>query len=62
MKADIQEFIEEHAPEEEILLADGFDEALLGLGQRFNQHMAVYDRDKCIRSGVRLNVFYHLIK
>tara|TARA_R110002110_G_scaffold398754_1_gene614418 strand:- start:45 stop:329 length:285 start_codon:yes stop_codon:yes gene_type:complete len=35
--------------EEQILFADGFDKALLGVGSRFGQpDIAVYDTDKCI--------------
>jgi hypothetical protein len=35
--------------EEEILIADGFDDALIGVGHRCGQPpIAVYDRDKCI--------------
>ena len=35
--------------DEEILLADGFDEALIGYAQRCGQPvLAVYDREKCI--------------
>lgn len=30
------------------LLADGFEEALIGLGTQFNKEVAVYDYDKCI--------------
>lgn len=34
---------------EEVLLADGFDDALIGVGERCGQPLiAVYDRDKCI--------------
>jgi hypothetical protein len=32
----------------EILLADGFDEAFIGIGQQFSKFMAVYDKSKCI--------------
>lgn len=28
------------------LLADGFEAALIGIGQQFNKHLAVYDLDK----------------
>jgi hypothetical protein len=31
-----------------ILLADGLDEAFIGIGWQFNTPLAVYDRDKCI--------------
>ena len=35
--------------EEELLLADGFDAALIGTGERCGQPtIAVYDREKCI--------------
>jgi len=31
-----------------LLLADGFEDALLGIGGAFNQLAAVYDYDKCV--------------
>jgi hypothetical protein len=34
--------------EMEILLADGFESAFLGIGQQFNTYFAVYDKNKCI--------------
>ena len=30
------------------LLADGFSEALIGMGTRFSYDVAVYDYEKCI--------------
>jgi hypothetical protein len=33
---------------EDIILADGFEAAFLGVGIQFNTEFAVYDRDKCI--------------
>lgn len=33
----------------EILLADGFEEALIGTVQVFSKTIALYDRDKCIK-------------
>ena len=33
---------------DEALLADGFSEALIGMGTRFMHDVAVYDYDKCI--------------
>jgi len=30
------------------LLADGFEDALVGFGYQFNYPVAVYNRDKCI--------------
>ena len=34
--------------DEGVLLADGFKEALIGLGHRFTYAVAVYDRQKCL--------------
>jgi|TARA_R110002110_G_scaffold39230_1_gene126990 hypothetical protein len=31
------------------LLADGFEDALIGIGTRFTYEVAVYDQDKCIK-------------
>ena len=33
---------------DEALLADGFSEALIGMGTRFMHDVAVYDYEKCI--------------
>jgi len=48
----ISRFIEEYYPDEQnhILLADGFDEAFLGVGCSCGgKNVAIYDRAKCIR-------------
>jgi len=49
---DIVAFIEEYYPDHagEILLADGFDDAFVGIGRISNggTPIAVYDADKCI--------------
>lgn len=34
---------------EEIMFADGFEDALLGIGVQFNKRFAIYDYDKCIK-------------
>jgi hypothetical protein len=34
--------------EEEIVLADGFEEAFIGIARQFNKPFAVYDREKCL--------------
>lgn len=31
-----------------VLLADGFDDAFLGIGMQFHNAVAVYDKEKCI--------------
>ena len=36
--------------EEELLLADGFEDAFIGIARQFNKPFAVYDRSKCIQS------------
>ena len=46
-KSELQDFVSEY--NEEALLADGFEEAFLGICHRFGQSpLASYDRDKCI--------------
>ena len=40
--------IHEEYPDMEILLADGFDDAFIRIGQQFSKFMAVYDKSKCI--------------
>jgi hypothetical protein len=34
--------------DEEVLLADGFESAFIGVARQFGQPMAVYDRKKCL--------------
>jgi hypothetical protein len=47
---DIKEAIEEFLSEdEEILLADGFEGAFVGIARQFNKPFAVYSYDKCIQ-------------
>jgi len=36
-------------PNPEALLADGFEEALIGYAEVFNKVIAVYDRDRCMQ-------------
>ena len=33
----------------EMLLADGLEDAFIGVGQQFNSQFAIYDREKCIQ-------------
>ena len=45
----LKEKLDEHIGDDySILLADGLDEAFIGIGWQFNTPFAVYDRDKCI--------------
>jgi hypothetical protein len=46
----IQKYIQETVPGEEIMLADGLDEAFIGIGRTFTTPLAaVYDSDKVIK-------------
>jgi len=38
----------EQEEDEGALFADGFDDALVGVGQQFNNVIAVYDYERCI--------------
>lgn len=45
----IKEAIDKYlASDEQILLADGFEDAFIGIGRRFGKPVAVYDRLKCV--------------
>lgn len=35
--------------ETQTLLADGFEDAFVGMAQQFNKYFAIYDRAKCIQ-------------
>ena len=35
--------------DETVLLADGFEDAFIGIGRQFNTPIAVYNREKCIK-------------
>ncbi len=44
-----RKYLEETYPDEELLFADGFDDAILGTGERCGQPLiVVYDVGKCI--------------
>ena len=40
--------IEENLGDEGILLADGFEDAFIGIARSFNNYTALYDYEKCI--------------
>jgi len=48
LKKHIDEWVAERHPEQDILLADGFEEAFIGVAYQFDKPMAVFDREKCI--------------
>jgi len=43
-----REEIEQNYPEDKLLFADGFDEAIIGVAQQFNSLSVAYDKEKCI--------------
>ena len=50
-KIDLLERVEEIFPEENFLKADGFDDCIIGVSERFGQEaILVYDKDKIIKS------------
>jgi len=54
----IEEWILDNFPDEEILLADGMEEAFIGIANQFNKLMAVYDTKKCIRNLMNFGMSY----
>jgi hypothetical protein len=40
--------LEEMGLHDDVLFADGFDDAIIGIGSQFNTHFMVYDWDKCV--------------
>jgi hypothetical protein len=45
----IEETLENCLGEDEnLLLADGFENAFLGIGRQFGKPVAIYDREKCL--------------
>ena len=45
---DIQELVESY--DSEMLIADGFDDAIIGVSERFGRSPVIaYDKDKCIQ-------------
>lgn len=44
----LKQKLDEMLDEESVLLADGFEDAFIGIARQFNRTFAVYDREKCI--------------
>jgi len=47
-KEEILEFIDSEYGDEEIILADGFEDAFIGIAVQFNTYLATYDYDTCL--------------
>lgn len=48
LRDQIDVWVDEHYPDCEILMADGFEEAFKGVAVQFSTPIAVFDRQKCI--------------
>ena len=44
----INEWVEENFPDQEILMADGLEEAFEGVAMQFNNPIPIFDYDKCL--------------
>ena len=44
----IDEWVSEAFPEDEILMADGFEDAFLGVAMQFNKPISIFDYDECL--------------
>lgn len=45
----LEAYLIDNYPDADILLADGFDEAFMGIASQANKLIAVYDREKCLK-------------
>ena len=45
----IDEWVDEVFPDNEILMADGFEDAFMGVAMQFNKTIAIFDYDKCLK-------------
>jgi|LauGreDrversion4_2_1035121.scaffolds.fasta_scaffold97066_7 hypothetical protein len=44
----IDTWLDDYYPDQPVLMADGFEEAFVGVATQFNNPIAVFDRHKCI--------------
>jgi hypothetical protein len=45
----IDDWVDEFYPDTTILIADGFEEAFVGIASQFDKPIAIFDRQKCIK-------------
>jgi len=48
LREKIDNWVGEFYPDSEILIADGFEEAFVGVAVQFDKPLAIFDRQKCI--------------
>ena len=44
----IDNYVEEHYPDDVFLIPDGFEEAFVGIAVQFTKPIAIFDKQKCI--------------
>lgn len=44
----LDDWVSESYPDQEILIANGFEEAFLGVAVQFNNHIPIFSKAKCI--------------
>ena len=44
----IDEWVDQVFPDQEILMADGFEDAFIGVAMQFDKSIAIFDYDKCL--------------
>ncbi len=47
-RQEAEDALEEMGLHDDVLFADGFDDAIIGLGSQFNTQFMVYDWHKCV--------------
>jgi hypothetical protein len=47
-RSELDDFVDENYPDEDILIPDGFEEAFVGIAMQFNKAIAIFDKQKCI--------------
>jgi hypothetical protein len=55
----LDEWVDEVFPEEEILMADGLEDAFIGVAMQFNKPIAIFDYDKCLTILQKDGITYH---
>jgi len=55
----IDEWVSEAFPEQEILFADVFEDAFLGVAMQFNKPISIFDYDKCLTILQEDGMSYH---
>ena len=48
IKEQINEWVDDNFQDQEILIADGFEEAFMGVAMQFNNPIPIFDYNKCL--------------